>query len=208
MEEVLDLYQQAYDPRFPLVCMDEKSKQVLADLRPALLAHPGQVRRQDFEYERQGTSNLFIAFEPLRSWRQVVVTTQRTAVDWAHFMQQLADVQYPDAERIVIVLDNLNTHHASSFYEAFAPPEARRLAQRFEFHYTPKHGSWLNMAEIELSVLDHMCLDQRFESRQRMTSEVAIWQQERNAKHATVNWRFTTDDARIKLKKLYQSILV
>ena len=188
--------------------MDEKSKQVLADTRPPLPLQPGQVQRQDFEYERQGTCNLFIAFEPLRSWRQVAVTAQRTAVDWAHFMQQLADFHYPDAERIFLVLDNLNTHRVGSFYEVFEPAEARRLAQRFEFHYTPKHGSWLNMAEIELSVLNHMCLDQRFENGEQMTSEVAMWQTERNAQKATVDWRFTTKDARIRLKKLYPLILV
>lgn len=208
MEEVLDLYQRPYDARFPVVCMDEKSKQIIADTRPPLPTQPGQLARQDFEYERKGTCNLFIAFEPLRSWRQVTVTAQRTALDWAHFMQQLADVQYPTAERIRVVLDNLNTHHSSSFYEAFAPAEARRLAQRFEFHYTPKHGSWLNMAEIELGVLDRMCLDQRFENGEQMTGEVTMWQAERNAHHATVDWRFTTEDARIKLKKLYPSILV
>ena len=206
MEEVLDVYQRPYNPRFPLICMDEKSKQGLADTRPPLPIQPGQVLRQDFEYERKGTCNLFIAFEPLRSWRQVTVTAQRTAVDWARFMQQLADIHYPEAERILVILDNLNTHQGGSFYEAFAPAEARRLAQRFEFHYTPKHGSWLNMAEIELGVLDHMCLDQRFESGAQMTSEVAIWQEERNAKKATVDWRFTTEDARIKLKKLYPSL--
>jgi DDE superfamily endonuclease len=208
MEEVLDFYQWPYDPHVPLVCIDEKSKQVLADTRAALSVQPGQILRQDFEYERQGTCNLFIAFEPLRSWRQVQVTAQRTAVDWAHFMKQLAEVHYPDAERIHVVMDNLNTHQASSFYEAFAPAEARRLALRFEFHYTPKHGSWLNMAKIELSVLDQMCLDQRFANGEQMAGEVATWQDERNALEATLNWRFTTDDARIKLHKRYPSIFV
>ena len=161
MEEVLDLYQEPYAARFPLVCMDEKSKQLIGDTRMPLPPRPGTLARQDYEYDRKDTCNLFIAFEPLQSWRHVVVTDRRTAVDWAHFMQQLSDVYYPKAERIHIVLDNLNTHQAGSFYEAFPPAEAQRLARRFEFHYTPKHGSWLNMAEIEWSALERICLAQR-----------------------------------------------
>ena len=208
MEEVLDVYQRPYDPRFPVVCMDETSKQLSSDTHPPLLPLPGQPAREDYEYERNGTCNLFMAFEPLQSWRQVEVTAHRTAVDWAHFMRRLADERYPEAERIVVVLDNLNTHAASSFYEAFAPEEAHRLAQRFEFHYTPKHGSWLNMAEIELSCLSRTCLKQRLPDPPALTCAVAAWQHERNATQVTVDWRFTTEDARIKLKKLYPSIAV
>lgn len=208
MEAVLDLYQESYDVRFPLVCMDEKSKQLLDDTRVPLPPQPTAVAREDYEYKRNGTCNLFIAFEPLHSWRHVEVTDRRTAVDWAHFMQQLADVWYPQAERIRIVMDNLNTHHAGSFYEAFAPAEARRLALRFEFHYTPKHGSWLNMAEIELSALERMCLDQRLATQTAIKTEVGAWEQERNDKDVTVNWRFTTADARFKLRTLYPSISV
>jgi DDE superfamily endonuclease len=188
--------------------MDEKSKQLLDDTRVPLPPCPTAVAREDYEYQRNGTCNLFIAFEPLQSWRHVEVTDRRTAVDWAHFMQQLADVQYPQAERIRIVMDNLNTHHAGSFYEAFAPAEARRLALRFEFHYTPKHGSWLNMAEIELSALERMCLDQRLATQTAIKTEVSAWEQERNDKDATVDWRFTTPDARFKLRTLYPSISV
>jgi hypothetical protein len=203
MEEILDLYQAPYDPQSPLVCMDEKSKQLIADTRAPLPSRPGAVAREDHEYERHGTCNLFIVFEPLQSWRHVEVTDRRTAVDWANFMKHLADVAYPHAERIRVVLDNLNTHQAGSFYEAFEPLEARRLALRFEFHYTPKHGSWLNMAEIELSALERMCLNQRLATQDTVKTEVSAWEQERNDKDVTVDWRFTTPDARIKLKTLY-----
>lgn len=206
MEQVLDLYQEAYAPQFPLVCMDEKSKQLIGETRAPLPPRPGTLAREDYEYERNGTCNLFIAFEPLHSWRHVEVTDRRTAVDWAHFMKQLADVHYPDATRIRVVMDNLNTHHAGSFYEAFEASEARRLALRFEFHYTPKHGSWLNMAEIELSALERMCLDQRLDTQAAVRTEVGAWEQERNAQEVTVNWRFTTPDARFKLKTLYPAI--
>ena len=208
MEQVLDLYQESYDPRFPLVCMDEKSKQLLGDMRVPLPLRPGAVVRADYEYERNGTCNLFIAFAPLLGWRHIEVTDRRTAVDWAHFMKQLADVHYPDAERIRVVMDNLNTHTIGSFYEAFEATEARRLALRFEFHYTPKHGSWLNMAEIELSALERMCLDQRLATQAAVKNEAAAWEDERNDTSVTVDWRFTTPDARIKLKSLYPSISV
>jgi hypothetical protein len=208
MEAILDLYQEPYDPRFPLVCMDEKSKQLLGETRSPLPPRPGTIAREDYEYERNDTCNLFIAFEPLQSWRHVAVTDRRTAVDWAHFMKQLADVHYPDAERIRIVMDNLNTHQAGSFYEAFDATEARRLTLRFEFHYTPKHGSWLNMAEIELSALERMGLDQRLATQAAVRTEVGAWEEERNDKNVTVEWRFTTPDARFKLKTLYPAILM
>ncbi len=208
MEEVLDLYEKPYDSHRPLVCMDETSKQLVSDVQTPLPPQPGQTARQDYEYERQGVCNLFIGFEPLQSQRHVQVTNQRTAVDWAHFMQDLAEMHYPDAEKIVVVMDNLNTHGPGSFYEAFPPAEAKRLAARFEFHYTPKHGSWLNMAEIELSALSRMCLDRRIPDQATLTREVSAWESERNAKSVTVEWRFTTDDARIKLKKLYPVISV
>ncbi len=208
MEAVLDLYEKAYDARYPLVCMDETSKQLIGDVQAPLPPQPGRIARQDYEYERHDVCNLFICFEPLQSRRRVQVTDQRTAIDWAHFMRDVAEVDYPDAKKIIAVMDNLNTHGPGSFYEAFAPDEAKRLAARFEFHYTPKHGSWLNMAEIELSALSRMCLDQRTPDKDALIREVAAWERERNAKSVTVDWRFTTDDARIKLKKLYPTISV
>ncbi len=206
MEEVLDLYEKPYDSRYPLICMDETSKQLLEDSQPPLPPIPGQVARYDYEYERKDVCNLFLCFEPLCSQRHVQVTDQRTAIDWAHFMREIAEVHYPDAQKILVVLDNLNTHGPGSFYEAFAPAEAKRLAARFAFHYTPKHGSWLNMAEIEFSALSRMCLDRRIPDKQTLTREVAAWERERNAKSVAIEWRFTTDDARIKLKKLYPSV--
>lgn len=208
LEEVLDLYEKPYASRYPLVCMDETSKQLLNDVQAPLPPKPGQIARQDYEYERNGVCNLFICFEPLQSRRRVQVTDQRTANDWAYFMRDVAEVDYPNAQKIIVVLDNLNTHGPGSFYEAFAPAEAKRLAARFEFHYTPKHGSWLNMAEIELSALSRMCLDQRIPDKTALIREVAAWESERNAKSVTVDWHFTTDDARIKLKKLYPTISV
>ncbi len=208
MEEVLDLYEKPYDAHHPLICMDETSKQLMGDAQPPWPPQPGHIARQDYEYERQGVCNLFLWFDPLRCQRHVQVTDQRTAVDWAHFMQDLAEAHYPHAAKIVVVMDNLNTHGPGSFYEAFPPAEAKRLAARFEFHYTPKHGSWLNMAEIELSALSRMCLDRRISDKALLIREVFAWESERNAKSVTVEWRFTTDDARIKLKKLYPTISV
>jgi hypothetical protein len=208
MEEVLDLYEKPYASHHPLICMDETSKQLMGDAHLPLAPQPGQIARQDYEYERKGVCNLFIWFDPLRCQRHVQVTDQRTAVDWAHFMKDLAEAHYPDAEKMVVVLDNLNTHGPGSFYEAFPPAEAKRLAARFAFHYTPKHGSWLNMAEIELSALSRMCLDRRIPDKAVLIREVSAWERERNAKSVTVEWRFTTDDARIKLKKLYPTISV
>lgn len=209
MEDVLAVYTRPYDPRFPQVCMDEASKQLLGEVqapvpqRPATPEHHGTPQREDYEYEREGTANLFLACEPLRGWRHVAVTARRTAIDWAHFIRDLVDAAYPDAERIVLVLDNLNTHGPASLYEAFAPAEARRILERLEIHYTPKHGSWLDMAEIELSVLARQCLDRRLATREDVAREVAAWEAERNAAQVTIDWRFTTADARIKLKHLY-----
>lgn len=206
MEDVLDLYAQPYDPSRPVVCMDETNKQLLAETRDPLPMTHGQPPRVDHEYERQGVANLFMFFEPLPGRRYVQVTDRRTRLDWASAMQELADVHYPDAATIVIVLDNLNTHSAASFYEAFPPAEAHRLAKRFEFHYTPKHGSWLNMAEIELSVLGRQCLNRRIPDPQLLATEVAAWATHRNQRCVNVDWQFTTPDARIKLKHLYPKI--
>lgn len=203
MEDVLDVYTRPYDPRLPQVCLDEVSKQLLRDVRTPLPVRPGQVARIDAEYERQGVVNCFLVCEPLTGHRHVTVTDQRTKLDFAHQIQTLVDVHYPEAERIVLVMDNLNTHTPAALYEAFPPPEAKRLTDKLEIHYTPKHGSWLNMAEIELSVLSRQCLDQRVPDRVTLEREVAAWEARRNASAGAINWRFTTDDARIKLKRLY-----
>jgi hypothetical protein len=206
MEDVLGVYARPPDPARPLVCMDEASKQLVKELRPPQPTRPGHTARFDGEYERAGVRNLFLAVAPLDGWRTVQVTEQRTRVEWAAFLRDLADRVYPTAERIVVVLDNLNTHGPASFYEAYPPAEARRLAERFEFHYTPKHGSWLNMAEIELSVLSRQCLDRRIPDASTLAGEVAAWVHRRNSAGATVSWQFTTADARIKLKHLYPSL--
>ncbi len=204
MEDVLDVYERPYDARFPVVCMDETSLQLLADARPTIPPSPGHAAREDYEYVRGGVCNIFLAVEPLRGWRTVTVTDRRTRRDWAQFMRGLA-ARYPDAERIVLVLDNLNTHSPASLYEAFEPAEAKRLADKLELHYTPKHGSWLNMAEIELSVLARQCLGRRLPDRATLAWEVAAWEAARNASSTAVDWRFTTSDARVKLKRLYPS---
>jgi len=206
MEDVLDIYQRPYDPRAPQVCRDEASKQLLAETRRPVPAAPGQPGRVDYEYERKGVANLFLFCEPLRGWRTVAVTERRTRADWAHAIRELVDVHYPDAERIVLVMDNLNTHSPASLYEAFPPAEAKRLADKLEIHHTPKHGSWLNVAEIELSVLGRQCLDRRIADPAVLGAEVQAWQQDRDAAGGRVDWRFTTADARIKLKHLYPSI--
>jgi transposase len=203
MEDVLDLYEQPYNPRQPVVCFDEKPVQLLAETRVPRPASPGRPRRYDYEYERQGTANLFVAVEPLRGWRQVTVTERRTKLDFAHEMQQLVDVHYPEAERIRVVMDNLNTHKAASLYEAFPPAKALRLLRRLEFHYTPKHGSWLNMAEIEISVLSRQCLNRRIGERHVLGMEVAAWQKRRNEAGIPTKWRFTVNDARCRLPHLY-----
>ena len=206
MEDVLGVYARPPDPTRPLICMDEASKQLVRELRPPQPTRPGHAARFDGEYERAGVRNLFLAVAPLDGWRTVQLTEQRTRTEWAAFMRDLADHVYPTAEQIVVVLDNLNTHGPASFYEAFPPTEARRLAERFEFHHTPKHGSWLNMAEIELSVLSRQCLDRRIPDAPTLAAEVAAWVQRRNQAGATVTWQFTTADARIKLKHLYPSL--
>ena len=206
MEDVLDVYARPYDPKRPVICMDETNKQLLADTREPLPMQPGQPERIDHEYERQGVANLFLFLEPLAGKRQVNVTDRRTRCDWAEAMREVADVHYPDAECIVVVLDNLNTHDAASFYAAFPPEEAHRLVQRFEFHHTPKHGSWLNMAEIEFSVLGRQVLNQRIPDQATLKAEVAAWQHERNHKTVKVDWQFTAADARTKLKYLYPKI--
>jgi uncharacterized small protein (DUF1192 family) len=205
MEDVLDLYTEEEDPRYPLVCMDETPKQLIGETRVPLPAQPGQVERYDYEYQRNGVANLFLALAPLLGWRHLEVTARRTKADWAYFMRDLVGVYFPAALLIRVVLDNLNIHVPAALYEVFAPAEARRILRRLEFHYTPKHGSWLNMAEIELSVLSRQCLEQRIPDQETLQREVAAWETERNTKGATVNWRFTTSDARIKLKRLYPS---
>jgi len=206
MEDVLDVYQRPYDARRPVVCVDEASKQLIRETRTPIPASPGQPERADYEYERNGTANLFMAFEPLAGRRRVTVTDRRTKVDFAHVIRELVDEQYPTADRVVLVMDNLNTHKLSSLYEAFTPEEARRLIGRVEVHHTPKHGSWLNMAETELSVLGGQCLDRRIGEKEELRAEVAAWEKVRNAAKCRVDWHFTTADARIKLKRLYPSI--
>ena len=203
MEDVLELYTRPEDAQYPLVCMDETNKQLLADIQEPLPAQAGQPQRVDYEYKREGVADLFMFFEPLLGKRFVKVTDQRTRKDWAQAMKELADFLYPLAKKIVVVMDNLNTHSPASFYETFEPQEARRLIERFEFHYTPKHGSWLNMAEIELGVLIRQCLSRRIPDKSTLEKEVHAWQKDRNAKVVKVDWRFTTADARIKLKHLY-----
>ena len=206
MEDVLAVYTRPHDPLRPLVCLDEVSKQLVAETRIPIPMKPGRLTCHDYEYRRNGTANLFMAFAPLEGSRHVKVTDRRTRIDYAHFLRDLADVHYCNADQIVLVQDNLNTHTPTSLYMAFAPQEARRLTERFEWHYTPKHGSWLNMAETELSVLSRQCLNRRIEDQTFLTSEVAVWQVDRNTKGAAANWRFTSEDARIKLHKLYPSI--
>jgi len=208
MEDVLDVYTRPYEEGRPLVCMDETSKQQIMEVRAPIPATTGgQPRRYDSEYKRNGVSNLFMFFAPLDGWRHVKVTDRRTKTDWAMAIRELVDEHFPKAKKITLVMDNLNTHCPSSLYEAFAPDEAKRILNRLDLHYTPKHGSWLNMAEIELSVLGRQCLSRRIPDQQTLHREAAAWQTARNAKGSTINWRFTTDHARIKLKKLYPSFV-
>ncbi len=206
MEDVLEVYHRPYDKARPVVCLDEQSKQLIAETRIPIAPQPGQPARHDYEYQRNGTANLFMLFEPLRGWRHVQVTDRRTKIDFGHVIRDLCDVYYPDAEKIVLVMDNLNTHNTGSLYEAFEPTEARRLIERLEIHYTPKHGSWLDMAETELSVLTKQCLDRRIADQATLTSEIAAWETQRNQAETKIDWQFTTTDARTKLKRLYPSI--
>ena len=207
MEEVLEVYHRQFEDNEVLVCLDETSKQQVRETCTPLPPRPGTAMAYDYEYERNGVSNLFMLFAPLEGWRRVEVTDQRTKADWARVVQQLVDVDYPDKDRIVLVMDNLNTHRLSSLYEAFEPAEARRIAQKLETHYTPKHGSWLNMAEIELGVLSRQCLNRRIPGQDVLQHETGAWQGQRNRDAVRADWRFTTEDARIKLKSLYPSIL-
>ena len=206
MEEVLDVYERPYDPARPVICVDESSKQLIREARTPVPAAPGQPARADYEYARNGTANLFMMFEPLLGWRAVQVTDRRTATDFAELLRHLADDVYADAERVTLVLDNLNTHKPSVLYQAFPPGEARRLARKFEFVYTPKHGSWLNLAELEFGVLQRQCLDRRIGSRDELGREVAVWQDDRNERMVEVRWQFRTADARVKLVHLYPEI--
>src|SRR5208282_2052170 len=203
MEDVLETYQKPRDPDRPLVCLDETSKQLVVETRTPIPAKPGQPARHDYEYERNGVANLFMVFAPLEGWRHVKVTDRHTAIDYAHTLRDVSDVHFPDAAKIVLVQDNLNTHKPASLYEAFPAVEARRLVERFEWHYTPKHGSWLDMAESELGVLASQCLDRRIADKQILAHEVNAWQDHRNKHHAKANWQFKTADARVKLKRLY-----
>ena len=206
MEDVLDLYAEPYDPARPVVCFDETSTQLLADARPPIPAKPGRPRWEDYEYVRGGTRNLFLTCEPLAGWRHVEITERRTKLDFAHQMRWLVEEAYPEAEVIRVVLDNLNTHRKAPLYEAFPAAEARRIARKLEFHYTPKHGSWLNMAEIEFSVISRRCLGQRHPDEDSLCRGVHALEQERNEAQAIINWQFTTQDARTKLHRLYPSI--
>lgn len=208
MEDVLEVYQRPYDPARPVVCLDEQSRQLIKETRTPVPAAPGRPERVDYEYERNGTANLFMLFEPLAGRRHVKVTERRTRTDFADVIRELVDVHYPQAEKIVLVMDNLNTHKPASLYEAFPPAEARRLIERLEIHYTPKHGSWLDMAETELSILTKQCLDRRIPDLPTLIRETAAWETQRNSQKATIDWQFTTDDARIKLKRLYPSFQV
>jgi hypothetical protein len=207
MEDVLEVYHRPYDPKRPQVCMDEANKTLHADAREPLPMAAGRPARQDYEYVRHGSANLFLWFEPLAGKRHVKVTERRTKQDWATLMRELVDVYYPEAEKVVLVLDNLNTHTLGSLYETFAPEEARRIAERLEIHYTPKHGSWLNMAEIELSILARECLDRRIPDADALRRETTAWEADRNARAAKMKWRFTTADARIRLHHLYPTLL-
>ena len=208
MEDVLDVYQRPYDATRPVVGLDEQSKQLIRETRPPVPAKPGRPARSDYEYERNGTANLFMVFEPLAGRRRVRVTDRRTKLDFAEVVRDLVDVQYPMAAKIVLVMDNLNTHKMASLYERFEPATARRLIDKLEIHYTPKHGSWLNVAETELSALTKQCLDRRIGDKATLDREVAAWEKSRNEAKCRVDWQFTTADARVKLKRLYPSIQV
>jgi len=207
MERVLDVYKRPYDPKFPVVCMDESPRQLIDEVKTPIPGAPGRPVRYDYEYNRHGVCNVFMANEPLAGKRMVKVTERKTKKDWALFISEIAQC-YPDAEKIMLVMDNLNTHKAGSLYEAFSPDRAKKLWDRFDFVYTPKHGSWLNMAEIELNVLIGQCLNRRISDIETVAAEVKAWQNRRNTTNATINWQFTTKDARIKLKRLYPTLQV
>jgi len=205
MEDILAVYTRPHDPDYPLVCVDETSKQLIAETRVTIPMKPGRPARHDYEYERNGVANLFMMFAPLEGWRHVTVTDRHAAVDYAQVLKHLSDTCFPDAIKITLVQDNLSTHTPASLYQAFPPTEARRLVERFEWHYTPKHGSWLDLAESELGVLSSQCLDRRIPDKPTLTKEVDAWVKSRNKRHAKADWRFTTDTARVKLKHLYPS---
>ena len=206
MEDVLDLYHLPYDPEYPVVCMDESCKQMIGEVREPIPCTPGQAMRMDDEYVRNGVADIFMEVEPLAGKRHIAVTEHRTKKDWAIQIKQMLDERYPGATKVRLVMDNLNTHHIASFYETFEPQEARRLVERLDIHYTPKHGSWLNMAEIELSVLKGQCLDRRIPDMATMQTEVASWERDRNNNARKIDWQFTTSDARIKLRRLYPQL--
>jgi hypothetical protein len=203
MEDIIELYCQPYDPKIPLVCMDEQSRQLIGETRRVIPAEPGKPERTDYEYERNGTANIFMFTEPLGGHRYVSVTERRTSSDWAVAIKELADVRYPGADLIRLVCDNLNTHKIGALYETFPPEQARQIAKRLEIHYTPKHGSWLNIAEIELSALTRQCLDRRIPDIETLRNETGTWERIRNGQQKSVDWQFTTEDARIKLRRLY-----
>lgn len=206
MEDILHLYQQPYNASVPVVCMDEQPVQLVKETRMPLPMETGKPMRFDFEYERMGATNIFLFTEPLAGWRKAQVRTRKTAIDWAHEIKELVDVDYPACEKLIIICDNLNTHKPASLYEAFTPQEARRLLEKIEIHYTPKHGSWLNVAEIELSTLTRQCLNRRILDEATLRREICSWSRDRNQAQKSVDWRFTTSDARIKLKTLYPQI--
>lgn len=207
MESVLEVYQTAYNPKIPVICIDEATKQLVKETLVPIPAERGQPERVDYEYERNGTANLFMICEPMVGWRRVAVTQQRTAIDYAHLLKTLVDSDSAQAEKLIVIQDNLNTHSPASLYKAFEPQEAQRILSRLEFCHTPKHGSWLNMAEIELSVLSRQCLDRRIPDLETLKSEVDAWQDNRNHEETWIDWRFTTADARVKLHRLYPSII-
>jgi transposase len=206
MEDILETYQRPYNPEYPVVCMDESPKQLIGEVHPPIPAKPGSVAKIDAEYVRNGTVEIFMEVEPLAGRRHVAVTEHRTKKDWAAQIKEMLDIRYPNVKKVVLVMDNLNTHSTASLYEAFSPEEARRLAERLEIHYTPKHGSWLNVAEIELSVLQGQCLNRRIADIETMRNEVNFWQTNRNNQTKKINWQFTTDKARTKLKRLYPKL--
>jgi hypothetical protein len=206
MEDVLEVYQRPRDPDRPVVCLDETTKQLIKETRLPIPPRPGQPARHDYEYERNGTANLFMLFAPLEGWRHVEVTDRRAAIDYAQILKALSDRYFPAASKIVLVQDNLSTHTPAALYEAFPPGEARRLVERFEWHFTPKHGSWLDMAEAELSVLSTQCLDRRIPDKPTLINQVTAWQADRNKHHTKADWQFTTADARVRLKRLYPAL--